>query len=259
MKLGRKAIEIRDLSYAYPDGTVALSDINLDVIEGESIGIIGPNGAGKSTLLLHLNGLLQNNSGIKIFGEKIIQSNLPQIRRKVGLVFQDPDNQLFMPTVFDDVAFGPINMSFSKEEINNLVDEALKKVDMLKFKNHPSHHLSFGEKKRISLATVLSMKPEILVLDEPASNLDPRSRRQLIQFLNRLTITKIIATHDLDLVLETCGRVILLHGGRLVSEGDTLDILKDKDLLEKHSLEVPPSIYKIKEEISDSKSIKIFR
>jgi len=254
MRLNRKAIEIKKLNYSYPDGTNALSDINLDIFEEESLGVVGPNGAGKSTLLLHLNGILQGEGSIKIFGEEINSGNLFHIRRKVGLVFQDPDNQLFMPTVFDDVAFGPLNMSLSKDEVHKLVDEALSKVDMLNFKNRSSHHLSFGEKKRISIATVLSMMPEILVLDEPSSNLDPYHRRQLIEFLNDISITRVIATHDLDLVLETCTRVVLLDDGEIVAEGSTVDVLKNKELLEAHSLEVPASVYLKEEKPTPGKS-----
>lgn len=239
--MSRKAVEIRDLSFAYPDGTEALCNINLDVSEGESLGIIGPNGAGKSTLLLHLNGILQGEGYIRIFDLEVNDKNLPSIRSKVGLVFQDPDNQLFMPTVFDDVSFGPINMGMSKEEVDTSVKEALKEVDMLKVISRPSHHLSFGQKKRVAIATVLSMKPQILALDEPGSNLDPRHRRQLINFLKNLRLTKIIATHDLDLVLEICQKVALIDKGRVVAEGESLDILKDRALLEKHSLEIPYS------------------
>jgi cobalt/nickel transport system ATP-binding protein len=236
----KKAIEIRNLSYSYPDGTKALSNINLDIFEGESIGLIGPNGAGKSTLLLHLNGILRsNNTQIKIFGLELNDKNLPQVRSKIGLVFQDPDNQLFMPTVFDDVAFGPINMKLSKKEVEDSVNEALERVDMLSSIKRLSHHLSFGEKRRVSIATVLSMKPEILVLDEPSSNLDPRHRRDLINLLNQLNLTKIIATHDLDLVLETCLKVILIDKGGIVIKGNALDILSNKTLLQAHNLELP--------------------
>lgn len=232
----KKIIEIRGLNYSYPDGTGALFDINLDVFEGESLGIIGPNGAGKSTLLLHLNGILNGNSHIKVLGLDMIDKNLPQIRSKVGLVFQDPDNQLFMPTVFDDVAFGPINMGLEKDEVLTSITEALKEVDMLESLKRSSHHLSFGEKKRVSIATVLSMRPEILVLDEPSSNLDGKHRRELIKLLKKLTPTKVIATHDLDLVLETCQRVALLDKGRIIRVGNSADILTDKPLLDTHSL-----------------------
>lgn len=240
--MGQKAIEIKNLNYCYPDGTVALSQINLDVFAEESLGIIGPNGAGKSTLLLHLNGILRGNSSIKILGLEMKDENLSRIRSKVGLVFQDPENQLFMPTVFDDVGFGPINMGLKKDEVEISVNKALQEVDMLDSVKRASHHLSFGEKKRISIATVLSMQAKILALDEPSSNLDPRHRRELINLLNTLKLTKIIATHDLDLVLETCRKVILLNKGRIVAAGDTTSILSDKSLLETNSLERPYSL-----------------
>ncbi len=230
------------MSYSYPDKTEALSDINLDVFEGESLGIIGPNGAGKSTLLLHLNGILRGNSCIKIFDLEINDKNLVWVRSKVGLVFQDPDNQLFMPTVFDDVAFGPVNMSLPKEDVEKSVNEALKEVDMISAIKRSSHHLSFGEKKRVSIATVLSMKPQILALDEPSSNLDPKHRRVLIDFLQTLNLTKIIATHDLDLVLQICSKTAVIDKGRIIAVSDTLDILGNKSLLEAHDLEMPCSL-----------------
>lgn len=236
--MAKKVIEIKNLNYTYPDGTEALKSINLDIFAGESLGIIGPNGAGKSTLLLHLNGILKDKGQIKILGLEISEQNLPLIRSKVGLVFQDPDNQLFMPTVFNDVSFGPLNMGLAKQEVISYVQSALKEVDMLDSIKRTSHHLSFGEKKRISLATVLLMHPEILVLDEPSSNLDPKHRRQFINLLKKLNITKIIATHDLDLIAETCLRVALLDKGKIVAVGDPIDILMDKNLLETHSLEM---------------------
>ena len=240
-----KAIEIKNLDYSYPDGTEALCSINLDVFEGESIGIIGPNGAGKSTLLLHLNGIFRGNanSHIRIFNLDINDKNLAHIRSKVGLVFQDPDNQLFMPTVFDDVAFGPINMSLPKDGVEASVNDALEEVDMVSSIRRPSHHLSFGEKKRVSIATVLSMKPQILALDEPSSNLDPKHRRNLINFLQTLKLTTIIVTHDLDLVVQTCSRVALIDKGKIVAAGNTLDILRNKSLLETHDLEMPNSFF----------------
>lgn len=229
-------IEIRNLSYVYPDGTQALVEINLDVFEGEALGIIGPNGAGKSTLLLHLNGILKGNNQVKIMGLDINDKNIPKIRSQIGLVFQDPDDQLFMPTVFDDVSFGPLNMGLIKEEVITSVNKALDDVDMLSSLKRSSHHLSFGEKKRVSIATVLSMRPQILVLDEPSSNLDPKHRGDLIKLLKRLMLTKIIATHDLDLVGEICSRVVLLDKGRIFAEGNTLDILNNRPLLEMHNL-----------------------
>ena len=232
----QKAIEIKNLNYSYPDGNKALEDITFDILENESVGIIGPNGAGKSTLLLHLNGILKTNGNIKIFGRVLDGNSLAEIRSKVGLIFQDPDNQLFMPTVFDDVAFGPINMNLEKEKVKASVDEALKEVDMLNSINRASHHLSFGEKKRVSIATVLSMKPKILALDEPSSNLDPKHRKDLINFLKAQKLTKIVATHDLELVKDICQKTILLNKGRLITAGLTEDILNNKTLLESHNL-----------------------
>lgn len=238
----KKIIEVKKLSYSYPDGTPALKDVSLEVYEGETLGIIGPNGAGKSTFLLHLNGIFRGNGHIKILDMDVNDKNLKRIRSKVGIVFQDPDNQLFMPTVFEDVAFGPLNMDISKDEVEKAVINALQKVDMLDAIRRTSHHLSFGEKKRISIATVLSMNPDILVLDEPSSNLDPRHRRDLINFLKSLEITKIIATHDLDMVLDLCSRVILLDEGTVIADGEVTEILNNKELLGSHDLEIPLSL-----------------
>lgn len=240
--MAKKIIEIKGLNYSYPGGREALGNINLDVFEGESLGIIGPNGAGKSTLLLHLNGILSGNSRIRVLDLEAEEKNLPWIRSKVGLVFQDPDDQLFMPTVFDDVAFGPINMDLDKARVKQLVKEALEAVGMQDAVNRLSHHLSFGEKKRISIATVLSMEPEILVLDEPSSNLDPRARQHLLNLLRGFRLTKIIAGHDLELILEICNRVVVLDKGAIVAEGGTKDILGNKSLMELHGLEVPLSL-----------------
>lgn len=232
----REIIKLEQLEYTYPDGTKALEGIELSVFEGESIGLIGPNGAGKSTLLLHLNGILQGKGKVEIMGLEITNKNLTFIRSKVGLVFQDPEDQLFMPTVFDDVAFGPINMELTKEQVSTSVKKALREVDMSESVRRSSHHLSFGEKKRVSIATVLSMDPEILVMDEPSSNLDPRHRRELIRLLNQTSITKLIATHDLDLILQTCQRVALLHKGKIVAIANACDIIKDKSLLDRYGL-----------------------
>lgn len=237
-----KIIEIRGLDYSYPDGVVALRAIDLDIHDGESIGVVGPNGAGKSTLLLHLNGILRGKGAVRVFGLEMKDENLKKIRRGVGLVFQDPESQLFMPTVFDDVAFGPINMDMRKEEVQARVAKALEEADMSGSEKRAAHHMSFGEKKRVSIATVLSMEPRILVFDEPTSNLDPKHRRALINLLKRLKPTKVIASHDLDMVAEICSRVILIDRGRIAAAGNTLDILKDKELLEAHSLELPPSL-----------------
>jgi cobalt/nickel transport system ATP-binding protein len=237
-----KAIEINNLNFTYPDRSRALTDINLSIYEGESVGIIGPNGAGKSTLLLHLNGLLNENSNIKIFDKSITKETIAFIRRKVGFVFQDPQDQLFMPTVYEDVAFGPVNLGLSQQETDKRVNLALSEVGLLDKKNHSSHHLSLGQQRRLSLATVLSMSPQILVLDEPNSNLDHASRRHLIDLLKNFNVTEVIATHDLELVLELCSRVILLDAGMIVSDGQTRQILANQTLLSSHGLEVPPSL-----------------
>lgn len=238
----KEIIEIKNLNYTYPDRTKALCGLDLTVREGESIGLIGPNGAGKSTLLLHLNGILRGKGKIMILGKEIKGNNLNHIRSKIGLVFQDPEDQLFMPTVFDNVAFGPINNGAKKTEIQNLVKNALMEVDMEDASTRCAHHLSFGEKKKIALATVLSMRLEILVLDEPTSNLDPQARRHLIKLLKDFKITKIIAGHDLEMILEVCTRVILLYNSKIIVSGDTKEILGNKSLMEKHGLEVPLSI-----------------
>ncbi|MDD5258414.1 MAG: ABC transporter ATP-binding protein [bacterium] len=229
-------IEIKDLSYTYPDGNLALENVSLDVEEGDCVGLIGPNGAGKSTLLLHMNGILHGNNQILIDGLEITADTIRQIREKVALVFQDPEHQLFMPSVYEDIAFGPVNMGWSKDKVNWQVDLALQEVDMLSAKHRSSHHLSFGEKKRISLATVLSMKPKILVLDEPSSNLDPKHRWELIDLLKNLNITKLIATHDLEMVGTLCNKVAILNRGRLKAFGPTFEILSNKDLLISYDL-----------------------
>jgi cobalt/nickel transport system ATP-binding protein len=232
-------IEIMSLRYAYPDGTLALEDIDLTIGRGETVGIVGPNGAGKSTLLLHLNGLLRGTGTVRVMGMEIDGKNLREIRRAVGLVFQDPEDQLFTPTVYDDVAFGPLNMRYPSSDIDARVKKALEIVDMSGFENRSSHHLSFGEKKKISLATVLALDPPIIALDEPTSNLDPKSREEFIRYLHGLGATKIIATHDLDMVVEVCERTLVLCAGRIVGDGQTEGILGNGDLMERNGLKVP--------------------
>jgi len=231
-----KAVEIEKLSFFYPDGQKALKDINLVIYPSENVALIGPNGAGKSTLLLHLNGILRGNSTVKVFDLPVEEKNLKEIRRKVGLVFQDPEDQLFSPTVFDDVAFGPINMGYSQTEVKQCVTQALKWVGMNGYEQRSPHHLSVGEKKRIAIATVLSLNPELLVLDEPTSNLDPRSKWSLIELLKRLPMTKIIAAHDLELVRTLCQRTMILDEGEIVAEGNTTGILDNIPLLRVHGL-----------------------
>ncbi|MFQ5892501.1 MAG: energy-coupling factor ABC transporter ATP-binding protein [Candidatus Methanofastidiosia archaeon] len=224
-----KALEIKNLSFTYPDGTHVLRGVDLVVDERESVALIGPNGAGKSTLFLHLNGILSGRNSIKIFGLEMRGENLREIRNLVGLVFQDPNDQLFMPTVFDDVAFGPLNLGLPKEEVLERVDEALRAVEMEDFKKRASHHLSFGEKKKLSLATVLSMNPKLLVLDEPSGNLDPRGRRNLLKILGGLNLTKLLATHDLNFASKVCERCVILNGGKVVYDGG-FSTLRKEDL-----------------------------
>ena len=208
----------------------------LNISRGETVGLLGPNGAGKSTLLLHFNGILHSNGAVQVLGRAITDNNMSFIRSKVGLVFQNPDDQLFSPTVFDDIAFGPLNMGYAKAEVLQTVQRALELVGMAGYEKRSPHHLSWGERKRISIATVLAMSPEILVLDEPSSNLDPRGKWALINLLKKLPQTKIIASHDLELVNELCGRIIILDKGKIVADGSKADILTDTSLLATHGL-----------------------
>jgi len=229
-------IEIKNLSFSYPDGHKGLNDVSFSVRSGENVAIIGPNGAGKSTLLLHLNGILRGNSSVKICGLKVDEKNLKEIRKKVGLVFQDPEDQLFSLNVFDDVAFGPINMGLPESEVKLHVTKALTWVNMAGYEQRSPHHLSVGEKKRIAIATVLSLDPEILVIDEPTSNLDPRSKWSFVELLNQLAITKIVATHDLELVRVLCQRTVIMDEGKIAADGQTETILQDIPLLRAHGL-----------------------
>ncbi|MBN2026588.1 MAG: ABC transporter ATP-binding protein [Actinobacteria bacterium] len=241
----KKAVEIKDLRYAYPDGTIALRGIDLTIEEGESVGIVGPNGAGKSTLLLHLNGILTGHGEVRIFDLPVEKKNLREIRRRVGLVFQDPDDQLFSPTVFDDVAFGPINMGLSQEEVEVAVSRALDDVGIAGMEKRSAYHLSYGQKKRASIATVLSMNPDLLVLDEPSSNLDPRARNEFSELLQGMRITKILVTHDLPFVFENCDRVVIMSGGKIAADGEAFSILSDEKLLSEHGLELPYGFYPV--------------
>ena len=231
-----KIIEIKDLCYTYPDGQQGLEFINLVVEPGEVVALIGPNGAGKSTLLLHLNGILRGHSEIFICGLRVEDKNIREIRKRVGMVFQDPEDQLFSLNVFEDVAFGPVNMGFCQVEVKRRVKEALSRIGMSGYEKRSSHHLSIGEKKRIAIATVLSLDPDILALDEPTGSLDPGAKWSLIQLLKELCVTKIIATHDLDLVKSLCNRAVLLDKGRIIADGPMEDILKDSALLGDHGL-----------------------
>jgi len=238
-------ISIENLSYTYPDGTQALRGINLQVKATEKVAIVGANGSGKSTLLLHLNGILMPQKGEIVIGERrVSQKNLVAIRNFVGVVFQNPDDQLFMPTVWEDVAFGLMNMGMRGKDLEIKVAESLVAVglDLDKYRQRQSQNLSGGEKKRVAIAGVLAMQPQVLVFDEPSSQLDPRSRRQLIQLLQTLPETQLIATHDLDLVIELCDRTVVLSEGEVVYDGKTKQVLSDREFLLAHSLEMPLSL-----------------
>lgn len=235
----RPAIEVGALTFSYPDGRKALDGISLTIREREKVALVGPNGAGKSTLLLHLNGILKGQGVIRIMGSEVGDGNLGVVRSQVGLVFQHPDDQLFSPTVFEDVAFGPLHMKLDEEEVRERVRLALAQVGMAGFENRVSHHLSLGEKKRIAIATVLAMQPAILALDEPSGELDPRARRGLIHLLRALPQTILVATHDMRLVKELLPRTVILDGGRVVVDGLTEELLEDTELLERHGLEAP--------------------
>jgi cobalt/nickel transport system ATP-binding protein len=234
------ALEISDLTFSYPDGRQVLNCVNLQIDKGERVALLGPNGAGKTTLVMHLNGILLSDQGIvKVAGIKVDKENLFEVRKRVGLVFQDPDDQLFMTTVRDDVAFGPSNIGIQGEELNEVVDYALDQVKMKEFADRPPHHLSFGQRRRVAVATVLAMKPDILVLDEPSSNLDPASRRELAEILLNLDVTIFMVTHDLPYALEICPRAAILNNGKIVADGNTRDLLGDEELMESNRLELP--------------------
>jgi cobalt/nickel transport system ATP-binding protein len=232
-------IEVEHLSFSYPDGHAALRDVSLSIAPGEKVALVGPNGAGKSTLMLHLNGILKGQGMVRVCGLEVADGNLGRVRAAVGLVFQSPDDQLFSPTVFEDVAFGPIYQGMPEREVRARVERALAAVHMGDYVQRVSHHLSLGEKKRIAIATVLSMDPEILVLDEPSAGLDPRARRGLINLLRELPQTILASTHDLPMVRDLLPRMVVMDQGRVVADGPTATILNDAALLEAHGLEKP--------------------
>ncbi|MDQ1256538.1 MAG: energy-coupling factor transporter ATP-binding protein [Candidatus Hydrogenedentes bacterium] len=236
-------VEVKDLEYTYPGGAEALRGVSFRIEHGESVGIVGANGAGKSTLLEHLNGYLVPTRGtVRIGDYPLTKETVQQVRRTVGMVFQDPDDQLFMPTVFEDVAFGPLNLGLPPDEVAARVESALEAVGASRLRDRHPYRLSGGEKRAVSIATVLSMSPDILVLDEPGAGLDPKSRRYLIQLLQRFVHTKIVASHDLDFIIEVCGRCIVIKDGRVAADGPARIVLSDQTLLEDNNLELPLSL-----------------
>ncbi len=235
---GPAVVEVTDLAYTYPGGQLALRGVSLRIEPGEKVALVGPNGAGKSTLMLHLNGILGDAAApVRICGLAPTRDNLPLIRGKVGLVFQNPDDQLFSPTVFEDVAFGPLYQGLPEAEVRRRAERALAQVGMAGFEGRLSHQLSLGQKKRVAIATVLSMAPDVLVLDEPTAGLDPRGRRQLIGLLRDLPVTMLVSTHDMWLVDELFPRMIVMDDGQIVADGATAELLSQGDFLEQHGLE----------------------
>jgi cobalt/nickel transport system ATP-binding protein len=233
-------VEVRDLKFNYPDLTPALGGVSFKIHHGESVAIVGANGAGKSTLLLHLNGYLTPTEGkVRIGDFQLTKDTVQEIRRTVGMVFQDPDDQLFMSTVFDDVAFGPLNLGLTPDEVATRVEKALETVGVSQLSNRPPHRLSSGQKRRVAIASVLSMSPDILVMDEPSAGLDPQARTQLIGLLNTFKHTKIIASHDLDMVVDLCERTIVMHDGQVRADGPTKEIFANEKLLASCCLEKP--------------------
>jgi cobalt transport protein ATP-binding subunit len=231
---------VEDVAFAYPDGHQALFGVDLRIERGERVALLGPNGAGKTTLVLHLNGILRAGRGqVTVAGLPVGKPTLREVRRRVGIVFQDPDDQLFMPTVGEDVAFGPRNLGLPETEVAARVVAALEQVGMAGFADRPPHHLSFGQRRRVAVATVLSMNPEILVLDEPSSNLDPAGRRELAEVLQSLPVTLLMVTHDLPYALQLCPRSVVLDGGVIAADGSTRELLGDAPLLARHRLELP--------------------
>lgn len=236
-------VEFINVCFRYPDQTEALRDISFRITHGESVGIIGANGAGKSTLLLHMNGYLMPSSGTVNIGDiYLTRQTRQEIRKKVGIVFQNPDDQLFMPTVYEDVAFGPLNLGMDETMVRERVLSALNLVNCLDVQHKPPHHLSCGQKSAVAIASVMAMEPDILAMDEPAANLDPKSRRLLINLLKSFDHSKIIASHDLDLILDVCQRCIIIKNGTVAADGLTRDILSDRKLLEENHLELPLSL-----------------
>lgn len=232
-------IQFENVSFAYDKAHPVIENLSFTIQEGETVGLIGANGTGKSTIMKLMLGLLEGSGQITVCGLPMNKSNLPAIRQKLGFVLQDSDNQMFMPTVYEDMAFGPRNYGVSKEETEKRIDDILEKLDLQELKHRHNHKISGGEKRMAAIATILVMKPEAILMDEPSTALDPVNRRTVIRTINALPQTKLIASHDLDMILDTCSRVILLSHGRIVADGDTETILRDKELLEANRMELP--------------------
>jgi cobalt/nickel transport system ATP-binding protein len=233
------AVHATRVSYRYPNGRMALREVDLHVEHGERVAILGPNGAGKTTLMLHLNGLMRGQGSLEVAGLQVEDGTLAALRARVGLVFQDPDDQLFMPTVAEDVSFGPLNQVLPPKEVERRVCEALASVRMSDAAGRAPYQLSMGERRRVVIATVLAMRPSLLVLDEPSANLDPRARRELLDLLAELDRTLLVVTHDLPFAAELCERAVILSGGRIAADGPCEAVLADGTLLARHDLELP--------------------
>lgn len=232
-------LQVKDLHFSYPDGRRALHGASLTLMQGEKAALVGRNGSGKSTLMLNIIGILDGEGDVSVAGLPRVDDNLPLIRARVGLVFQNPDDQLFSPTVYEDVAFGPLHMGLGEEDTRQRAQAALEMVAMADYRDRLSYHLSMGEKKRVAIATVLSMQPDLIILDEPTAGLDPKARRSLIDLLRRLPQALLVATHDLLMVQELLPRTIILDEGRVVADGSTASLLLDTALLDQHGLELP--------------------
>lgn len=259
-------LETKNLSFTYPDGTKALKNVNIQIKKGEKIAIIGPNGAGKSTLFSHFNGLSEPTSGhVEIEGEKIVftRDELLKVRQKVGIVFQDPNDQLFAPTVKEDVAFGPMNLGLDYDEVKNRIKESLEMVGMSGFEDKTPHHLSGGQQKRVAIAGIIAMKPEIMILDEPTAGLDPEGVDKVLNILNKLNdegMSIVISSHDIEMINQFADRIFVLYDGEIIAEGDNHKIFSDKALLKKAHLKAPTTteiLYQLKENGFDVDTHKI--